>query len=248
MSGSTESSAEASVVPGREEGEGPAAVSLNDRRIAWWLFLLTFLVYGYFYAGAGWNQNAQFDLTRAIVEQKRFAIDDFASNTGDISRHGGHVYSNKPPGLSFLAAAPYALLYAVERREGVDFDDPRVVALNSYLCTLAVVAPLGAAVPAVLYLYGRRKKVGAPWAATVSLIVAFATQLFPYATLLVSAVPSGALILLALLDRRAWSGGFFAGLAVLMNYLAAPAVILFALLHGRRNAWKFAAGALPMLL
>src|SRR5437764_14426398 len=87
---------------------------LHDRRVAEWLFLLTFAVYAWFYAGAGWNQNSQFDLTRAIVERHTFAIDAYASNTGDVSFHGGHVYSNKSPALSWLAAIPYALLHAFE--------------------------------------------------------------------------------------------------------------------------------------
>src|SRR5437763_1506119 len=108
-----------------------------DRQIAEWLFLLTFVVYGWFYAGGGWNQGSQFDLTRAIVERHTFAIDGDTSNTGDVARHGGHVYSNKSPALSWLAAIPYALLYALESNPS----NPIVLGINNYLCTLAVVIP-----------------------------------------------------------------------------------------------------------
>ncbi len=59
--------------------------------------ILTFVTCAYFYAGAGWNQNAQFDLTRAIVWGHTVAIDRIIANTGDISRHSGHVYANKAP-------------------------------------------------------------------------------------------------------------------------------------------------------
>lgn len=227
--------------------DAQALVKKSDAQIAWWLFLLTFVTYGYFYAGAGWNQNAQFDLTRAIVEQKRFAIDVYASNTGDVSRHGGHVYSNKPPGLSFLAAAPYAVLHAIANRAGADLDDARLLAIHNYLCTLAVVVPFGAIVPAIVFLFGRRSGIDATWAAIVGLAIALATQCFPYATFLIAAVPSGALLLLALLDRRAWSGGFFAGFATVVNYLAAPAVVIFAISHGRKGWWKYIVAAVPML-
>ena len=79
-------------------------MSVADRQLAFWLFLLTFVAYAYFQAGGGWNQNSQFDLTRAIVEHHTFAIDAYASNTGDVSRAGGHVYSNKSPALSWIAA------------------------------------------------------------------------------------------------------------------------------------------------
>src|SRR5713226_5786063 len=84
--------------------------SLRDRRVAEWLFLLTFVAYGYFFAGGGWNQNATFDLTRAIVERHTFAIDAYARNTGDVSFGHGHTYANKAPALAWLAAIPYAPL------------------------------------------------------------------------------------------------------------------------------------------
>src|SRR5438067_473979 len=120
VSGSTASSGEAhrdGPSPGRRWWREPLATNAAGPagRVAEWLFLLTFAVYGYFYAGAGWNQNSQFDLTRAIVERHSFAIDDMAQNTGDVARHGGHVYTNKSPGLSWIAALPYAVMYAVAR-------------------------------------------------------------------------------------------------------------------------------------
>ena len=228
-------------------GEVPAtaALSPDDRRIAEWLFILTFCVCAYFYAGAGWNQNSQFDLTRAIVEHHTFAVDAYASNTGDVSRHGGHVYANKAPGLAWLAALPYAVIHALETAGGVDVSDPRVVALNCFLCTATVVAPLSAIVPALLYGYARRRREAALWAALVALAVALATEQLPYSTLLMVHAPSGALMLLALRSRRSGAGGLAAGLAVLMNYLCAPAVVLFALLRPRREALKFLAGAVP---
>jgi hypothetical protein len=41
------------------------------------LFLLCWITFGWFHQGGGWNQNARFAEVRAIVEQGRFAIDDF---------------------------------------------------------------------------------------------------------------------------------------------------------------------------
>jgi hypothetical protein len=41
------------------------------------LFALCWLTFGWFHQGGGWNQNARFAEVRAIVEQGRFAIDDF---------------------------------------------------------------------------------------------------------------------------------------------------------------------------
>ena len=211
-----------------------------DRRIAEWLFLLTFLAYAWFHAGGGWHQNAQFDLTRAMVERHTFVIDAYANNTGDVSHYGGHVYANKAPGLSWLAAIPYTALHAFESSP----DDPAILTLNHYVATLFCVALLGALIPALLYLVARRRGIEARWAVVVALTVALATQLFPYATFLIFAVPSGALMLVALVAQRRALAGFAAGLAMAMNYLCAPA-LLFAFVAPRRLRF-FAGAALPL--
>jgi hypothetical protein len=230
-----------------------------DRQIAEWLFLLTFVVYGWFYAGAGWNQNSQFDLTRAMVEQHTFAIDRYAFNTGDVARHGGHVYSNKSPAISWLAAIPYALVHALESNPS----DPIVLGLNNYFSTLAVVVPFGALIPALLYGFARRHGWGPVWSATVALTIAFATQLMPYSTMLMLHVPSAALMLVALTTRSRPLSGFAAGLATAMNYLCAPLVILAMFVGNRQpgpstaerrrrnvvpGALSYLLGALPPLL
>src|SRR6059058_4555001 len=105
---------------------------LADRRIAEWLAILTFVTYAYFQAGGGWNQNSQFDLTRAIVERHTFAIDAYASNTGDLSTYNCHLYTNKAPGLSLVGVIPYAVLYPFERDPGDVFS----LILSQYICTI----------------------------------------------------------------------------------------------------------------
>lgn len=212
--------------------------TLDDRRIAEWLFLLTFFAAAYFYGGAGWNQNATFDLTRAMVERHTLAIDAYASNTGDVSYANGHVYANKAPALSFLAAVPYAVLHAA----GV-----RNVAVACYFCTLFTCGILAALIPALLYRTARERGIDALGAAIVALTVAFATELLPYSTLLMVAVPSGALMLYALAGRRAPAAGFAAALAAGMNYLCIPAMVVIALARGRRTFVQFVAGAFPPL-
>jgi hypothetical protein len=46
-------------------------------RIELLLFIATFFAFAYFHQGGGWNQNSRFAEVRAIVEEGRFAIDDF---------------------------------------------------------------------------------------------------------------------------------------------------------------------------
>jgi hypothetical protein len=216
-------------------------LSVADRQLAFWLFLLTFVTYAYFQAGGGWNQNSQFDLTRAIVERHTFAIDAYASNTGDVSRAGGHVYSNKSPALSWIASIPYAALYAMNGGDTIE-----AMILNTYVLTLICVALPGALIPWMLYRYARKKRFSAPWAATIALATALATQLLPYSTIFMLHVPSGALLLFAAISDRRTLAGFAAGLATAMNYLCLPALIIFALTGDRRN--RFVAGAIPPLL
>lgn len=216
-------------------------MSTPDRQLAFWLFLLTFVTYAYFQAGGGWNQNSQFDLTRAIVERHTFAIDAYASNTGDVSRAGGHVYSNKSPALSWLAAIPYAGLYAV-----IGGDTIEAIILNTYVLTLLCVALPGALIPWMLYRYARRKGLSAPWSATVALTTALATQLLPYSTIFMLHVPSGALLLFAATTERQTLAGFSAGLATAMNYLCAPALLLLAFARDRKL--RYAIGAVAPLL
>jgi hypothetical protein len=219
-------------------------VNAHDRRIAEWLAIVTFMVCAYFFAGGGWNQNSQFDLTRAIVERHTFAIDAYAGNTGDVSFGRGHIYANKAPALAWLAAIPYAPLYAFERQRGADAGSAQLLTLNAYLCSLFAVALPAAFMPSMLFVYGRRRGFDVRWCAIVALSVALATQILPYATLLMVHVPSAALILFALTTpRRGWAG-FAAALAVAMNYLCAPALLIFALVAPRKTWSRYVAGSL----
>src|SRR5438128_11789292 len=47
------------------------------RRIELLIFLAAFVAYGWFNQGGGWNQNGRFAEVRAMIEQGRFAADDF---------------------------------------------------------------------------------------------------------------------------------------------------------------------------
>ena len=90
------------------------------------LFVLFFVSYGYFFQGGGWNQNSRICLTRALIDQRSFKIDcckedsqemEFV-NTGDWAYRDGHYYSNKSPGLSFMAVPPFALTEIFSERSG----------------------------------------------------------------------------------------------------------------------------------
>src|SRR3954471_19654746 len=220
---------------------------LADRRIAEWLAIRTFVTCGYFFAGGGWNQNSQFDLTWAIVERHTFAIDAFARNTGDVAVANGHVYSNKSPAISWVAAIPYAALHALERSRGANPDNATLLTLNAWLCSLLCVALPASLIPSMIFGYARRRGIDARWAAIVAMSSVLATQILPYATIFMLHAPSGALLVYALTTPHRARAGFAAALATAMNYLCAPALVVFELVE-RRDLARYAAAAIAPLV
>jgi hypothetical protein len=223
------------------------------------LFALALGVYAYFYQAGGWNQNARFDLVRAIVERGTLRIDAYESNTGDKAERDGHLYSDKAPGVSFTALPVYAVLHALGR-EAREAD--RFQALASYLCTVWTVAVPSAM--GIVALYGLLIEVlflGPATGAALALAYAFGTLAFPYSTLLYGHQPAAAFAFLgfallarprhrspALVDpRRLAAAGLCLGWAVVIEYPAAltvAAVAVYAVLtiRPRRRLVWLAAG------
>ena len=219
------------------------------------LGLLCLLSYAWFYQGGGWNQNSRFDLTRAIVEQHSFAIDAYAANTGDISARDGHLYCDKAPGQSLLAAPIYALvMWGAEQ--------PSIAQLNhaAYVITLVTAAVPGALavwlVFVLLLSWGAREV----WALACASGYGLATMAWPYSTMLFGHQLVAALLLcaFALLSRDEPNSrrpvllaGLLLGLACLVEYqalLGALAIGALALRWGWRGALTLTVGALPPML
>jgi len=109
-------------------------------KLALLLGLATFFSFIYFYEGGGWNQNSRFDLLRAIVEWHTLQIDAYHENTQDKAHFQGHYYSDKAPGLVFLAVPFAEVARVVMRAVGVDPDSPRGEYVLSYIITACAVA------------------------------------------------------------------------------------------------------------
>src|SRR5204863_4962338 len=133
-------------------------------------------------------------------------------STGDVSAGaGGHIYINKAPGVSFLAAVPYAI-----------FRDP-------WATTAATCGVCGALIAVVLYLHGRRKYDARPRdALAIALAIAFGTIVFAYSTMLFAHVPAALFLLLAvvLIERHPFAAGVAAGLSTLCFYVCGAAALL----------------------
>ena len=60
---------------------------MPSRRLQSLLFALSFITFAWFHQGGGWNQNARFAEVRAIVEEGRFAVDNFMVYHPGEGRH-----------------------------------------------------------------------------------------------------------------------------------------------------------------
>ncbi len=233
------------------------------RKAAILLGLLSFLSFLYFYEGGGWNQNSRFDLLRAIVERHTLQIDDYHQNTGDKAHFAGHYYSDKAPGLVFLAV-PFALASrGALRIVGVDPDSAHGEIAVSYFASAGAVA-LPAALAAVCFFFlGLRFTGDLGGAAFGALVMCLGTPLWAYAGLFWAHALVGACLLFAFASalslresqsaREDWcwalAVGLAAGWATVTEYPAAPASAMVALLalsqawqRGSAARWRVVAG------
>jgi hypothetical protein len=224
-----------------------------DRRIAAGLFLLCLLTYAWFDPGPGWTQNANFDLTRAMVERQTLYIDGYHVNTRDVSPgRQGHIFINKPPGMSLLAAIPYVAIVAVEKLMHVPVDDAFVARVNLWLITVFSCGVMGAGIAVAVFWYGRRRA-GAGAAFLVALLIGVGTVVVPYSTMLFAQVPSAFFLFLAFVwrEERPLLAGLAAGVAGACFYFCIPAAVVlavFALRHSMRTGVRFILGGVPVAI
>jgi hypothetical protein len=202
------------------------------------------------------NEYARVYPARARVLAGTWVIDAELAAHGwieDVAFVGGHHYSNKPPGLLWLAVPVVAAVHAVHPEASP--------ALDLYATRLALVslAALGAA--ALLGRWVRERREGTLDAADATALLLLATPFGVYAGVFFSHAFTGALLFAAVyllqrevpgLDARLATGvaGLLSGLALTSEYSIAPAAGV-ALLAGvarapRRLPW-LVLGALPPL-
>jgi hypothetical protein len=237
-----------------------STTSSSHWKTATLLGAVIFLSFIYFYEGGGWNQNSRFDLLRAIVEQHTLQIDAYHENTQDKAHFRGHYYSDKAPGLVFLAV-PFALAARPALRiAGTDPDSARGEFWLSYLVTAWAVALPTALAAVCLYFLALRFGGSSMGAAFGVIVLALGTPLWAYASLFWAHALVGACLLFALAAAAkisdteqdfvwALAVGVAAGWATVTEYPAAPASAILALLalsqawrRGIAARWQVAAG------
>lgn len=202
--------------------------------------------------GGGAPQNSNYALVRALadgtaqIDRTRGEVGE--AGTNDVITRGGHVYSNKAPGLAFLTLPVFV---AADAAGLIPQDDP--------IRALWLLTVWGVVLPAIALLLLVRSVVerfehglGTP----VMALIGTATLLLPYASVFFAHVLAALLLFgsFVLLSRGRdrplpivviAAAGLLAGLAVLAEYqsvLAAPAIGLYALWCGARLGGALAFG------
>ena len=224
---------------------------------------VAFFSFSYFYEGGGWNQNSRFDLLRAIVERGTLEIDAYHENTEDKVPFNGHFYSDKAPGLVFLAVPVALAVRPALRAAGWNPQSPRGVLWLSYLVSAGAVALPTALAGICLYFLGLRFGGSSAGAAFATVVMCLGTPLWAWASLFWAHALVGACLVFAFaaalkLGENApppadfvWAlaVGLAAGWATVTEYPAAPASGMLAFLalsqvwpRGRTARWRVVAG------
>lgn len=212
------------------------------------------------------NVSSRYMTIEAIVERGTLAVEASPMRAGsgspDLVRFGRHLYSDKPPVLSALGAAVYAVVY----ESGARFSGS---VTQFVVANWVLVASLVGTASALTLVWLRQLLQTVPipaWAADLlTLGFGFGSQLLTYgATFNNHSVAAGLVtggLSLTLLDDpgagrpklRAWAAGFLAGLTATVD-LPAGGVLLVALgawrmLRTRAFPGRFVLGAaLPLLV
>jgi 4-amino-4-deoxy-L-arabinose transferase-like glycosyltransferase len=211
-----------------------------SRHRAFLIATIAFISYAYFYQGGGWNQNSRFDLVRAITERHTLSIDAYHSNTQDKAFAKGHYYSDKAPGVAFLAVPIALATRPALRVTGVDPESPRGLLAISYFATVCTIALPMAAACGVLFLICLRLGTTTNASAFAALAMGLATPMWAYSTLFWGHALAGACLVFAFAaalklagssHEVAWAiaAGLAAGWATVTEYPTAPASLIIAL-------------------
>jgi hypothetical protein len=207
-----------------------------------------------------WNEASRMAAVQSLVEGGTWRIDESPFLfTGDKMRFDGHYYSDKPPLLAALAAAPYGFLHHVF---GLRLHADECVAGEPcgrrWMTFLVVGVPSALLTAAFVQLAGRFLPLAAALAAAG--LLAFGTMVWPYSLVFMNHVPAAACLFgsfAALLTpgdpprplRLAAAGGL-AGLAASFDLpcvFPAGALAVLAVARHRRSAVPFFLGlSLPL--
>lgn len=240
------------------------------------MFVFFFVTFGYFFQGGGWNQNTRICLTRAIIHEQTFRIDRYREsvkekpysyftflNAGDWALYNGHYYSNKSPGLSFMAVVPFGIAEYAAKKFFPNNEEKQV--LFSTYCAHLCTTVLAAVVLCLLMYYLCCAFFNFSRNASMLLTFFFSvgTLVFGYSTTFYSHVPAACFAFLAFVlamrikhgraRQEAWAAVLSGGAASMAALIEPSAIIplgfvalyLFSFKRGRSLFLLFLLGCLP---
>ena len=234
----------------------PAQLSLRRFQHEWLVLALVAVAALGFMHAANTQDKTRLALTQALVEHGEIHIERYGEPV-DRAVYGGHIYTDKAPGLSLLAVPAVVGLRGVEHLAGertpLLWDSaPRLWALRVVL--------LGPFLLVLVWLVGRMSEaVAVGTGAATALATGLGTMLGPLSSVLFAHVPAACLAFASFVviatgrsGRRSLVAGLLAGAAVLVEYDAALAVIAVAIYvmvrHGPPHLLRFCLGGLPAAL
>ncbi len=227
-----------------------------------WIAVAVFVSCAYFFQGGGWNQNAHFATTVAMVENGTMSLDRYRNSTGDLARAGAHVVSAKPIGTALFAIPAYLVARTVTLP--MSNHGNRVI-VRAYLTALGT-SGLALVALAVILFRLLRRRVCARDASALALALTLATPLWPNSTMLNShaLVSLFAISAYTLLERGSSAGelgkgrlfvaGVLAALPTAFEYMAVVVVLplgIYALWQASprmRMGWFVLGGAVVALV
>ncbi len=197
---------------------------------------LLLFCYGYVWHNPGPNEQSRLNLVYAIAFHGKLNVDEYRDNTIDMALHDGHYYSDKAPGLSFVAAPIMFALRPIYER--VEATRRMRFLLTVYLPRFFAVSLPSAAFAVLLFAFMKRAGAGERFGVVLALSYGLGTLALPYSALfyghqLGAALGCSAFMLLVVTKhspRALWpcaAAGALAGCAVVAEYpMAAVASIL----------------------
>ncbi len=199
---------------------------------------ILFLAAAWFYQDPEWNGNSRLELTRAIVEQGNFRIDNYhtapAWLTEDTSIYAGHYYTDKAIGSSLFAVPFYFLLFHLAASLGVSLGSD----LIKHILTTIVLGGAFTLNGVVLFLIADQITQKSWKALIASLALSFGTMLWPYSAVFYGHVITGAFLILAfyllfsrrnvsetISSRRLFFTGMVIGLAFITEYTSSLIIL-----------------------
>jgi len=158
------------------------------------LFATLFLAGSYFRQVVEYdNSSSRFYLMSAIVDHGTFSIDAYQELTMDKSLHGGHYYSNKAFGASFVAVPIYWVLRTLPLTRG----EAALSVAQRQMVNMATSAVCFAGLGVLLYLLGTQLGGGTRAALLMAFAFSFGSIAWVHATMFSGHIMAAAFSFLA---------------------------------------------------